>query len=115
MFNLTCPYCGTTNDYIGYYDPEIKTLCNICKKEINPVILYPTKTEEWMYKNIIIFALILLLSALLLKQHYDQDDFSIRKTNVGYDIYRNDQLQHEFTTRNTDSLSMETLGMIYEQ
>ena len=40
--------------------------------------------------------------------------FEIKKYKDGYDIYRNGMLEAEFTRQNTDSLSLETLKMIYE-
>ena len=38
----------------------------------------------------------------------------IEKTASGYDVYKNGKLEYEFTRQNTDSMSLETLKMIYE-
>lgn len=38
----------------------------------------------------------------------------IEKTSNGFNTYKDGELQYEFTKQNTDSLSLETLKMIYE-
>lgn len=49
------------------------------------------------------------------KSYTHRNCISIIKTNDGFDVYKGNILKHEFNKQNTDSLSLETLGMIYEE
>ncbi len=60
-------------------------------------------------------ALVLLYSSEIFSKITEKRvDFQIEKTASGYDVYKSDKLQYEFTKENCDSLSLETLKMIYE-
>lgn len=66
----------------------------------------------------IVFVVVLLSSYMiytLIGFNMPNNQFiEIEKTSVGYNTYKNGFLQYEFTKQNTDSLSLETLKMIYE-
>lgn len=112
MFKLTCQYCGSCNNYIGDYEPEIKTFCNICKKEINPVILQVPNNKEHNMKDAAIVVLIVIIGWMYYLIHTDKDNVQIIKDGSTYEVYKNNELLHEFTTQNTDTASLETLEMI---
>lgn len=61
-------------------------------------------------------ATVLAIAILLSIVYYFMPDnsFDIKKTKQGYDIYRAGKLEFEFTKENCDSMSLETLRLIYE-
>ena len=112
MFSISCPYCGSCNNYDGFYEPEIKTFCNICKKQINPVILQVPNIKERNMKDAAIIVLLIIVGWMYYLIHSDEDNIQIIKDGTTYEVYKNNELLHEFTAQNTDTASLETLEMI---
>lgn len=76
-----------------------------------------------MYKmndSAVIVVVLMALALFFLLMHINtlhtqqRRDVSIEKTKTGYDIYKDNELMYEFTKQNCDSMSLETLKMIYE-
>lgn len=71
------------------------------------------KDFNWIIELFIIIIVVILIFQFCMV-YYTSNNFRIEKIENGYEIYKDGELIWEFTKQNTDSLSLETLRMIYE-
>jgi len=74
--------------------------------------LHIPNNKEHNMKDAAIVVLIVIIGWMYYLIHTDKDNIQITKNGTTYEVYKDKQLIHEFTARNTDTASLETLEMI---